>query len=127
MRAQGVECEFSDPDFTVMMFAPGIGEADFAKLWRILAALPARPAIAEAPPPLTAPRRALSPREAILAPSELLPVEECFGRVLAQANVACPPAIPIVSLGEVIGNEEMRLFAYYGIPQARVVRETEKR
>ena len=127
LRAQGVECEFSDPDFAVMMFAPGIGEADFAKLWRILAALPARPAIAEVPPPLTAPRRALSPREAILAPSELIPVEECFGRVLAQANVACPPAIPIVSLGEVIGNEEMRLFAYYGIPQARVVCEMKKR
>ena len=53
----------------------------------------------------------------------LLPVENCVGRVLAAANVGCPPAVPIVACGERIDENALRCFRYYGIKTCSVMKE----
>ena len=43
--------------------------------------------------------------------------------VLAAATVACPPAVPVVVSGEVIGPDALEIFRYYGIREVSVMKE----
>ena len=123
LAAQGVVCEFADPDFLVMMLTPEVGESGLARMEQALEAVPRRDAIAEAPPAFGAAERAMGIREAMLAPAERVPVEESEGRVLASASVGCPPAVPVLVCGERIDRHAIRCFDYYGIKTCMVVKE----
>jgi len=120
LENQGVVCEFSDPDYTVMMLTP---ETDLLRLSKALIAITKREAITEKAPPLTVCQKVLSIREAVFSQSEELPLTLCDGRVLADTAVSCPPAIPIVVCGERIDEKAVKLFKYYGINSCRVVKK----
>jgi len=122
LQTLGMVPEFSDPDFLVLMFTPENACA-IAPVTDALCAVDRRAPIADAPPVLSKPLRRMTPREAILCPQERIPVEEAHGRVLAAASVNCPPAVPIVVLGEVIDQSAIACFRYYGIGSVYVVRE----
>ena len=123
LRERGIECEFSDPDFLVMMVAPATGEDGLARLEDALAAVPRKAPIPEEAPPLPRAERALGLREAMLSPAEILPAENSAGRILADPCVSCPPAVPIVLIGERITPEAIRCFRYYGIDRVSCVAE----
>lgn len=123
LREHGIECEFADPDFLVLMFTPAITEADIARLTETLLSIPRRPAVTTPPPMLCTPERVMSIREAALSPSETRPAAQCVGRILAAATVGCPPAVPIVVCGERIDETAAEDFAYYGIETCVVVKE----
>lgn len=57
------------------------------------------------PPPMPKPVRSL--REALFAPVEQLPLENCLGRVAAGQLAPYPPGVPVVAPGEVIGEKEL--------------------
>ncbi|MBQ5656416.1 MAG: hypothetical protein IIV14_03155, partial [Bacteroidaceae bacterium] len=57
----------------------------------------------------------LTPRQAALSPSEIIPVKESFGRILSAPSVGCPPAVPIIVCGEQIDANTIECFEYYGI------------
>lgn len=118
---QGISCEFSDPDYVVMMLTPEIGLEGLELLERALCSVEPKPSVTEQPPVISAPERVISVREALFAASKAIPVSECCGRVLASASVSCPPAIPIVVCGERIDEASIRCFEYYGIQECRVV------
>jgi arginine/lysine/ornithine decarboxylase len=123
LAEQGIVCEFSDPDYTVFMFTPEITAGELEHLTGSLLHLPRRAPILDVSPVPSVCERVISVREAMLSPSELLPVEQCIGRVLAAPNVSCPPAIPIIACGERIDERAAQCFAYYGITHCRVVRQ----
>lgn len=122
LRRNGIECEFADPNYVVLMVTPAITDRDMKRLTEVLTALPRREALSLCPPPLVRPRRVMSIREATFAPSEILPVQKCVGRVLAAATVGCPPAVPIVASGEVIDEGCLECFDYYGIETCSVLK-----
>ena len=122
LRQNNVECEFADPDYVVFMFTPAITDRDVAHLTEVLLSLPRRESILGGSPPLVRPERVMSVRKAMLSPSEVLPVRECVGRVLAAATVGCPPAVPVVASGEVIDEGCLACFEYYGIETCCVVK-----
>ena len=124
LRGNSIECEFADPDFLVLMFTPAISEADIRHLTEVLTALPRRNAARFSPPEIPKPRRAMSIREAALAPRETLPVKACLGRILAAPSVGCPPAVPILVCGERIVETALNCFAYYGVETCTVVKES---
>jgi arginine/lysine/ornithine decarboxylase len=121
LEAHDVLCEFCDPDFLVLMLTPELGQQGLQRLETILTALPPRAAILTAPPPLPAPARACSLRQALFSPACTLPTADCLGKVLAQATVSCPPAIPPVVCGEVLDETAIACLAYYGIDTCRVL------
>ena len=123
LRQNGIECEFADPDFVVLMVTPAITEPELDRVAEVLCALPRRDSVAVCPPALIKPERVMSVREALLSPSEVLPVSECVGRIAAAATVGCPPAVPIVVSGERIDQSAVACFAYYGIEMCSVVKE----
>ncbi len=122
LKKSGIICEFADNDHCVMMFTPRISAGDIERLARALAALPKKAAITELPPKAHLPKAVMTPREAIFAPSEEIPVDNAVGRIFAEISVACPPAIPIVVSGEVIDEEATSMLRYYGMESVRVVR-----
>ena len=121
LRKQNMECEFSDPDFLTAMLTPELSGDDLKSLENALLTVPKKTPIHAAPPPLPRPERALSIREAALAPRRTIPVGEALGEILADAHVGCPPCIPIIACGERIDQAAVRCFEYYGIEKCRVL------
>jgi arginine/lysine/ornithine decarboxylase len=122
LRQQKIEPEFTDPDYVVLMLSC---DMDLKPLEAALMELPKKEAILQAPPILPRPKAVLSVREAVMAPCEELPVEDCLGRTLADYGVNCPPAVPIVVCGEEISPESLACLEYYGVEKCRVVRDAD--
>lgn len=120
LRENGIECEFSDPDFLVLMLTPAIKEAELQQLIAVLTSLPRRLEKWGMPPQLGRAERVLSVQQAMFAPSETIAVEESLGRILASPSVGCPPAVPILVCGERIDENAIACFQYYGIKICRV-------
>ena len=122
LKKQGIECEMSDPDYIVLMVTPETRDSDFHRLARALEAIGARTHIESPTLTVPSPNAILTPRQAILAPSETVPLNEAVGRICGAPTVACPPAVPIVISGELIKEEHIKLMKYYGYGSVEVVR-----
>ena len=120
LREKMIECEFADRDFTVLMPTPDSG--DIEAVVDALLGIVRREKILDKAPMLSMPKKAASIREALFSPSELLPIAECEGKILADVSVGCPPAVPILFSGEIITKESIAAFKYYGIEKVRVVK-----
>ena len=123
LQAQGIVCEFADPDYLVLMLTSKIGGDGLKQLEKILLSIPMSTPIADQPPILHCPRKVMPVRQAVLSDSETIPAEDSLGRVLAAATVSCPPAVPVVVCGEEIDEQALDCFRYYGIADCTVVRE----
>ncbi|MCH5266937.1 MAG: amino acid decarboxylase [Lachnospiraceae bacterium] len=142
LRVAGIECEYSDRDYVVLMLTPENTEEDIQRLERFADAYREKGCYTDSrqsvnrevkekcqegsPSPATLymgeVTRACSIREAVFAPGEEIPVEEAVGRILGAETVSCPPAIPIAICGERITHEMVRLFQRYGISTVTVLK-----
>ena len=116
-------CEFCDRDYLVLMVTPETAADGLKRLEEVLLSIPKKSALPQQAPAFCPCQRVLSPREAMLAACETLPVEQCADRILASPSVGCPPAVPIVICGERISRQALDAFSYYGITQCTVVAE----
>ena len=123
LRDGGVECEYADPDQLVLMPSVRTSREELFSLGDLLCSIERRAPLTETPPLPRLHDAPLTPRKAMLAPAEEKPTEECLGRILASPSVSCPPAVPIAICGEVLTQEDLGAFAYYGIRSVRVLRE----
>ena len=118
----GVTSEFSDPDYIVLMPTPENTDYEFDKLLEIFKSIKKRPEIKGQAPLFTLPAPATTPRDAIFSPMETLPIRECIGRIAGTVTVGCPPAVPIAVSGEIISQELIAVFEYYGINELTVLK-----
>ena len=121
LRQHGIECEFADPDFLVLMATPAISAEDLQRLVDTLTSLPRRNPVQTMPPRIPRPETVLSIRDAMFSPCRTIPVSESLGRILASPSVSCPPAVPILVCGERIDETAIACFQYYGIETCTVV------
>ena len=120
LRRGGVECEFADRDFLVLMATPENREEDFLRLIEALGEN-TRPAAEGMALPLPKGEQVCSIRQAFFAPHQPVPAREALGRICAAPTVSCPPAIPIAISGERLGEEALALFAHYGVETVDVL------
>ena len=121
LRRAGIEWEYADRDFLVLMATPDNAPGDFRRVADALGTNPTP----DAPPPALPPARAetvLTPRQAFAAPHERVSVENAVGRICAAPMVSCPPAIPVIVSGERIPPDALPLFRYAGISAVDVVK-----
>ena len=126
LRRDRIECEFSGRDYIVFMLTPENmdGErGDCRRLVEALSKIPPRAPLTHALPKIPICERRFTAREAILARSETVPSENAVGRALASPTVACPPAVPVATSGEVLTEEAVSALSYYGIDTVEVVKE----
>ena len=125
-RRFGIECDFADHHTVVFMMSPQNGPEDWQMLYRWLDRTRLlKPGKAFAPAKTLGEEHAvrrMTIREAVFAESEIIPVREAEGRILAQETVSCPPAISIAVSGEEIDRNMIRVFEEYGIRDVSVVK-----
>ena len=117
----GIVSEFSDPDYIVLMLTPETGEAGLEKLKRAMFSISPKSPIKDSPPKLMKAERVMSIRDAALSAADILPIDQCEGRILAAATVGCPPAVPVAIAGELLDEEAAKAFRYYGIEKIKTV------
>lgn len=122
IRKSGIEPEFADPDYLVLMLSPSNSESDIEKICSVLMSVEKQKAIIDMPPEPFVAQKVFSPREAFILPSEEIPVSLANGRILASASLSCPPAVPILVMGELIDERAIEMFKYYGIEYIRVLK-----
>lgn len=121
-REYGVEPEYADDGFVVLIPTPFNTEEDFRRVEQAIAAMPVSDPLAmdRRIPPI--PEQVVSPREAVLSPSEKVPMERAVGRIAAQAACPCPPGVPVVMPGEVITEKAAEFLNRYGFSSAKVLK-----
>lgn len=122
LRRSGVECEYADPDFLVLMATPENAPEDGARLLQALGTSWA-PAADHPPLPLARGERVCSIRQAMFSSREIVPAAEALGRICGAPIVGCPPAVPVAVSGERITPEALALFIYYGMNTVEVLEE----
>ena len=123
LRSRGIEVEFCDPDFVVMMLTPTLGEAALTRLTDVLPEIPRRTPILTKMPTPRLQKTVCTVRQAMLMPRERIPTRDAEGRILASLCVACPPAVPIAVCGERLDRHAVEMFQYYGITHCDVLKD----
>ena len=118
----GLVSEFADSDYLVLMPSPQNTDEELRRLFVALSSLKRKENISSLPPAAHLPKKKISIREAIMTDFEILPVCQCNGRVASSVTLGCPPAIPIAAPGEIIDEEIILAFEYYGIYECAVVK-----
>lgn len=119
-----IEPELCDALAAVLLFGAGSQLEDFARARRLICSLPPLQPLPEGwrlPLP-EEPEMGCLPREAMLAPCELLPVERALGRIAAANVQRCPPGVPLALCGERIGRETILLLKNYGVSALNVIK-----
>ena len=119
-----IEPELCDALAAVLLFGAGSQPDDFARVRQLIGGLPPLPPLPEGwrlPLP-EEPELSCLPREAMLSPCELLPVDETLGRIAAANVQRCPPGAPLALCGERIGRETILLLKNYGVSALNVIK-----
>ena len=119
---ENIYAEFYDRDFLVLMLSPDNSDASLEALVLALSSIEKRCEISEKLPTFFAPVCKISPREAVFLPFERIQVSKSRGKILALSSVSCPPAVPILVPGELIDDEAVKVFEYYGIKDVFVLK-----
>lgn len=123
LRLKGIECEFYDPDYLVLMPTPLNDDNDIQKLHSALLSIPKQKTVKSKAPHIPRATQILSVREAMLSASENICTNDAEGRILAEISVSCPPAVPILVSGELINASAVKCFKYYGIDTLSVIKK----
>lgn len=116
-----VIAEYFDSDFVVLMVSAENDESDLNSLERTLKALPKKTPIIQ-PTFAVKPVGIMTMKQALTAESETVEVTKALGRILACPTVSCPPAVPVLYGGELIDEQAVNAFLYYGIGKVKVVK-----
>lgn len=122
LRERGIEVEFSDRYYTVLMLTPENTDDDFDRLIEALSSTKATQRSEECIPSPKPHVAEMTIRQAVFAQNERISVENALDRICAAPTVSCPPAVPIVISGERITEEDITLFRHYGITTVSVVK-----
>ena len=121
LESQNIFPEFADESHIVFMFTPENTPEELARLEQALLALAKREP-RDCVLPQCRPEAVLTPRQAAFSQKETLEVFQSQGRILADASVSCPPAVPLVMCGERIDGDLPRLLAHFGHSHVTVVK-----
>ena len=133
LRRSGIECEYADPRYLVLMFTPENPPRDYEQLETAIRNLcenlhvmadadntDEAACAAEFTALMEQAETRRTIRQAVFAPQERIPCKDALGRVCAMPAVSCPPAIPIAVSGELITPAAVKLFERYGIETVEV-------
>ncbi len=122
LRQQKIEPEYADPDYVVLMLSAQKNAKELEYLKQVLCKISPKTPIVNKRPQLIVGVKKMEIREAMFSNCEILPVDECVGRVVAVPTIGCPPAVPILVCGEQVDEHAINCFSYYGIDTCCVVK-----
>lgn len=123
LESNKIFCEFSDPDYVVLMFTPETCLQSIKVLKKVMLSIKRKPEINIFPPKFYVPKKIFSIREAVFSESETIQVNQSLGKILSVSDSVCPPAVPILISGERISENSLKCFDYYGITHCKVIKQ----
>lgn len=123
LREAGIEPEYADPDYVVLMASPWNRGEELARLEEAMSGIPVLKTSPVQHVLPAIPEQVLTPRQAMLSEAEEIPLNEACGRILAAPSMHCPPAVSVITCGERIPAEALPLLAYYGTESVSVVKD----
>lgn len=127
LRADGIECEFADDTYVVLLFSPVDDSGVYEKVAMALEKTESDNYSCSRRLFFPEPLRIMSIRSAALSPHEEIPTENAVGRICASVTVPCPPAVPVVVSGELISEEAAAIMKDFGIQTVKAVITDKKR
>jgi len=121
LRAQGIEPEFSDGGWVVLIPTVMNREEDFSRLERALEGISPKTPLKLPEYRLFLPEKVLSPREALLSGQTSVPLEAAEGRIAADSHCLCPPGVPVVMPGERLEGKIIEILRKSGIFTVNVI------
>ena len=123
LDAQGMDWEYADQRFVVLMLSPQNTKEELAALEQALISLPKKKPLAQQEVPYSLPPQRMELRQGYFAPREEVNLEQAVGRISAVTQSCCPPGVPVVMPGEEITPQVCRLLKQNGTQRVEVVRQ----
>ena len=114
LEQRDVYPEMEDGGHVVFICTASDSEENFRRLEGALEEMRDQMGDCEPLPAPTLPQRVLSPRQALFAPSRVMPLKNCLGEVSACQIAPYPPGVPVVAPGERIGKKELSYLQQIG-------------
>ncbi len=121
LKKHGIEHEFADDDYLVMMTSPFNTDNDFERLYCALLSVKKHTPTFSAPMYTQKHEVALSIRQAMLSKHKSVAIDDALGKICAMPLVSCPPAVPVVISGEIITQNDIKLLKHCNIDKIDVV------
>ena len=124
LRANGVECEFADENYVVMMFSAltTVEDCERAEMGALFVTMNApKPLVTY---PVIKPKADMPVYEAMFKPQKVVPIEKAGGEVCAGLKCPCPPGVPLVMPGEIIDSTVIDALKIYGVKTVPVIART---
>ncbi len=117
-----IEPEFCDDNYVVLIPTPFNSESDFQRLISALKNVKVKKSKCVEGEGVSLPEVKLSIREAVFSRCETVDVNSSCGRVAAEIACPCPPGVPVVMPGEIIGQYQKSMLIRYGISEVKVIK-----
>ena len=121
LRAGGIEPEYSDTEYVVLMAGISNTQSDFDKLVKVLSEIPVKSPLELDLPYIRPARRAMPARQAALQAYRTVDVEKSLDKVCALTVTSCQPSVPVVVSGEVISEDIIKILKRYSILSVNVL------
>ncbi|MCH5324414.1 MAG: aminotransferase class V-fold PLP-dependent enzyme [Eubacterium sp.] len=110
LRKHGIECEYADGEYCVLLFGTSSGDADFAAVKNVILNndIFQQTAPAEKLGYINT-VQAMPPYEAFYAPRRRVSLNDAVGEICAELYSPCPPGVPLIMPGEVIDEQAAEL------------------
>lgn len=121
LRQNGVECEYSDRNYTVLLFSAATTHKDCQRALTAMSLIPKKKSIPMAKYPTLTPKAALPACDALFMPQKRVPLAKAVGFVCGGIFTPCPPCIPPVMPGEIISDEAAEVLRLYNVKEVSVI------
>jgi arginine/lysine/ornithine decarboxylase len=122
LKNNDIFVEFYDLDYVVLMFTTEILDREIEKFKAVLLSIKKRKEIEKTNFSFSKNERSLSLQETISSLTETTYIDSAVGKIYADFNLPCPPAVPIIMPGEVITNNTLEIFKYYNIDKVKIIK-----
>ena len=121
LRQNGVECEMSDRNHTVLLFSATSTHRDCQRALTAMTLIPKKKPIMKAEYPVLKPKAALPLSDAMFMPQKKVPLAKAIGFVCGNIIAPCPPGVPLVMPGEIISDEAAEALRLYNVKEVSVI------
>ena len=122
LKNNDIFVEFYDFDYVVLMFTIEILDSELKKIADVLLDINKREKIEKTNFSQPKNQRALQLKDVVFSLTKITDAKNALGKVYADFNIPCPPAVPIIMPGEVISNSTIEIFNYYKIDKIKIVK-----
>ena len=122
LRENMIEPEYAEGSTVIIIPTPFNSEEDFETLENALKNIKPNGRTKSASTEIFTGEQVLTPAQALLAESELVNTENSKRKVAAETLCPCPPAIPLVMVGERVDEDTVKRLTENGFYQLRIVK-----